>query len=72
MRISLGGGKVEQPQPFSAVLNNVAQFVLCAIKALRCSQPIKRSRLGVILRKSSSTKTMQPTERVLTITAAPP
>ncbi len=77
--MSLGGSKLVPPQRFSAVLNNasaivvhVAQAALCAIKALRCSQPIKRNRLGVILRKSSSTKIMQLAERVLAVSAAPP
>jgi hypothetical protein len=55
LRTSLGGGKVQQPQPFSAVSNNAitileheAQLELCRIKALSCSQPKKRKRLGVI------------------------
>ena len=59
-RMFLGGGKLVQPQPFSVVLNNAkaigvheAQVVLRPIKVLRCSQPIQRKRLGVILLKSS-------------------
>ena len=79
IRISLGGSKLEQPQRFSEVFINAlanvvpeAQSALCAIKALRCSQPIKRNRLGEILRKSSCTVIMKLAERVLTVSAAPP
>ena len=78
-RMSLGGSKLVPPQRFSVVFSNaiamvvhVAQAVLCAIKALRCSQPMKRKRLGVILRKSSSAKMMQLAVRVLAVSAAPP
>ena len=78
-RMSLGGSKLVPPQRFSVVLSNAfaiavhaAQLVLCLIKALRCSQPIKRNRLRVILRKSSSTVTMQLAERELAVSAAPP
>ena len=78
-RMSLGGSKLPPPQRFSVVLSNasamevhVAQVELCLIKALRCSQPIKRSRLGAILRKSSLTPIMQLAERELTVSAAPP
>jgi len=76
--MSLGGSKLEQPQRFSVVLSNatatavhIAQSALCAIKALRCSQPIKRNRLGVIHSKSSFTQMMQSAEHVLTVSAAP-
>ena len=76
--MSLGGSKVVPPQRFSVVMSNAvstvvqgAQSVLCRIKALRCSKPIKRNRLGVILRKSAYTPTMQPAERELTVFAAP-
>ena len=74
----MGGSKVVQPQRFSAVLSNAvstvvhdAQAVLCRIKAMRCSQPINRNRLGVILRKSPYTPTMQLAERDQTVFAAP-
>ena len=79
LRMSLGGSKVVPPQRFSVVVSNAvstvvqdAQSVLCRIKALRCSQPIKRNRLGVIPRKSSCTVTMQLAERVLAVSAAHP
>ena len=79
IRMSLGGSKLVPPQRFSAVFSDakamvvdVAQAVLCAIKALRCSQPKKCNRLGVILRSSPSTHTMHRTERVLAVSAAPP
>ena len=78
-RMSLGGSKQVPPQRFSAVLSNataievhVAQAALCLIKALRCSQPIKRNRLGIIPRKSSSAPMMQPAERDLAVSAALP
>ena len=78
-RISLGGSKLVPPQRFSLVLSNaiaivvhVAQSELCAIKALRCSQPIKRNRLGVIPRKSSFTITMKIAECELPVSASPP
>ena len=78
-RMSLGGSKLVPPQRFSEVLSNAfanvvhaAQHALCAIKALRCSQPIKRNRLGDILRKSSCTAIMQQAERELAVSAAPP
>ena len=78
-RMSLGGSKLEPPQRFSVVLSNavkgivhVAKTVLCLVKALRCSQPIKRKPLGDILRKSSFNPTMHLAERVLTVSAAPP
>jgi len=58
-RMSLGGSKLEQPQRLSEVLSyamaivvHVAQAVLRPIKVLRCSQPIQRNSLGVILRQS--------------------
>ncbi len=79
------GSKLVPPQPFSEILSNAiatvvreAHAVLCAIKALRCSQPIKRKRLGAIPRDSSCTAMMQITEhvqlaeRVLAVSAAPP
>ena len=79
LRMSLGGSKLVPPQRFSVVSSNAfatvvheAQAALCLIKALRCSQPIKRNRLSVILRKSSSTVMMQLAERDLTVSAAPP
>ena len=57
LRMSLGGSKLVPPQRCSVVLSNakanvvhVAQLVLCAIKTLRCSQPIKRNRFGEISR----------------------
>ncbi len=75
----MGGSKLPQPQRFSVVLSNTiaiavhaAQAALSSIEALRCSQPIKRNRLGVILRKSSFTAIMQQAECVLAVSAAPP
>ncbi len=77
--MSLGGSKLVKPQRFSEVLKNTkatvvhaAQAADCHIQALRCSQPQKRNRLGVILRKSSCTQTMQLAERDLAVSAAPP
>ena len=77
--MSLGGSKLEPPQRFSVILSNAftmvvhgAKNALCLIKALRCSQPIQRNRLGFILRKSSFTVIMQPAECELTVSAAPP
>ena len=80
-RISLGGGKVQQPQPFSAVLNNAptnadnsAQMALCRIKALSFSKPSKRNLLVARGRgplQPSSTTCMQLTERELAVSAAP-
>jgi hypothetical protein len=56
----LGGSKLEQPQRFSVILITAiaievhdAQAALCFIKALRCSQPINRNRLGAIMHKSA-------------------
>ena len=61
-RMSLGGSKLVQPQRFSEVLSNAnaivvheAQAALRPIKVLRCSQPIQRNSLGVILRNASYT-----------------
>ena len=76
----MGGSELEQTQPFSVVLGystnaigvEAAELSLCRIKALHCSQPIKRSRLGSILRKSSLTIRMQQAERVLPVSAALP
>ncbi len=76
----MGGSKLEPPQRFNVVSSNAlatvvqkAKFVLCVIKALRCSQLIQRKRLGVIHSKSSSfNPTMQLAERVLTVSATPP
>ena len=75
----MGGSKMVPPQRFSVVLSNaitfvvhVAQAELCLIKALRCSQPIKRNRLGIIPRKASSAPMMQPAERDLAVSAALP
>ena len=77
--MSLGGSKLIPPQRFSVVSSNAiaavvhgTQSVLSRIKALRCSQPIQRKRLGVILRKPSFAEVMQLAERVLTVSAAPP
>ena len=75
--MSLGGSKLVPPQCFSVVITAIivgdaAQLTLCPIKALRCSQPIKRNRLGDIPRKSSSTTMMQLAERELAVSAAPP
>ncbi len=78
--MSLGGSELKKPQPFSVVLGysanaigvEAAELALCRIKALRCSQPIKRSRLGIILRKSSLTILMQQAERVLPVSATLP
>ena len=50
----------------------VAYFVLRFIETLRCSQPIKRKRLGDIRSNSSSCPLKQPAERVLAVFAAPP
>ena len=79
MRMSLGGSKLVQPQRFSKVLINAnamlvhdAQAVLRLIKVLRCSEPIQRKSLGVILRNASCTKHIHPTERVLPVSAALP
>ena len=78
-RMSLGGSKLVQPQRFSVVLSNAiamvvhdAQSVLRLIKVLRCSEPIQRNRLGVILRNASSTPPIQQTERALPVSAALP
>ena len=75
-RKSLGGSKLVQPQRFSEVLCNTtafrvhaAQVALRRIQVLRCSEPIKRNRLGVILRNASSTILIQPAERVLPVSA---
>ena len=77
-RMSLGGSKMAQPQRFSEVLSNatakafvvhVAQAVLRLIKVLRCSQPIQRKSLGVILRNASIIKIA---ERALPVSAAFP
>ena len=77
--MSLGGSKLVQPQRFSKVLSNakafevhVAQEVLRRIKVLRCSEPIKRKSLGVILRNASFTRMIQHAERVLPVSAALP
>ena len=58
-RMSFGGSKPVQPQRFSVVFSNArantvhpAQAELRPIKVLRCSQPIQRNSLGVILRQS--------------------
>ena len=78
-RMFLGGGKLVQPQPFSVVLNNAkaigvheAQVVLRPNKVLRCSQPIQRKRLGIILRNASFTSPIQHAERKLPVSAALP
>ena len=75
----MSGSKLAPPQRFSEVSSNAiatvvhaAQAILCLIKALRCSQPIKRNRMRVILRKSSFTVMMQHAERDLAVSAAPP
>ncbi len=77
--MALGGSKLVQPQRFSVVLSNAmaytvheAQAVLCPIKVLRCSQPIQRKSLGVILRNASCTIVTQLAERVLPVSAALP
>ena len=76
--MSLGGSKLVQPQRFSVVLSNaiamavhVAQAVLRRIKVLRCSEPIQRKSLGVILR-NACTMIIQQTERELPVSAALP
>ena len=78
-RMSLGGSKLEQPQRFSEVVSyamacvvHVAQAPLRLIKVLRCSQPIQRNSLGVILRNASCTMMIQPAEHVLPVSAALP
>ena len=84
-RKSLGGSKLEPPQRFSVVFSNAtafsiatafpvhdAQVVLRLIKVLRCSEPIQRNSLGVILRNASFTIQMQLAERVLPVSAALP
>ena len=79
LRMSLGGGKLQQPQPFSAVgpnaptiADHAAQMALCRIKALSCSQPKKCNLLVARDRgplKPSSTTCMQLGERVLAVSA---
>ncbi len=56
LSMSLCGSKQVQPHRFIIVLSNAVAFVihaaqteLCAIKALRCSQPIERNGLGDVL-----------------------
>ena len=78
-RTSLGGSKLVQPKRFSAVFSNakacavhLAQVELCMIKVLCCSEPIKRNRLGVILRNASYTFLIQTAEHVLPVSAALP
>ncbi len=77
--MSLGGSKMVQPQRFSFVSSNakaivvhLAQAELRLIKVLRCSQPIQRNHLGVILRNASYTIQMQIAEHVLPVSAALP
>jgi hypothetical protein len=79
VRMSLGGSKLVQPQRFSEVYSNamalvvhVAQSELRLIEVLRCSQPIQRKSLGVILRKASFTIMIQPAEHILPVSAALP
>ena len=78
-RMSLGGSKLVPPQRFSVVSSNakahrvhVAQDVLRPIKVLRCSQPIQRNSLGVILRNASYTIPIKEAESVLPVSAALP
>ena len=78
-RMSLGGSKLAQPQRFGIILSNAiaivvhaAQAALRPIKVLRCSKPIQRNSLGVILRNASCTTPIQPAERVLPVSAALP
>jgi hypothetical protein len=59
-RMCLDGSKLVPPQRFSVVSSNTtamvvhdAQLELCAIKALRCSQPIQRQVSGNWLHKAS-------------------
>ena len=75
----MGGSKPVQPQRCSEVFSNakacfvhVAQAVLRLIKVLRCSQPIKHNRLGVILRNASYSMLIEHAERVLPVSAALP
>ena len=79
VRQSLGGSKLVQPQRFSEVYDNakafvvhVAQAEMRIVKVLRCSQPIQRKSLGVILRNASFTKLIQQAEHVLPVSAALP
>ena len=75
----MGSSKLVPPQRFSIVFINakafvvhVAQAALPPIKVLRCSEPIQRNRLGVILRNASCTKMMQHAEQLLPVAAALP
>jgi hypothetical protein len=77
--MSLGGSKLVQPQRFSEVYSNAmalvvheAQSELRLIEVLRCSQPIQRNSLGVILRNASFTMLIKLAERVLPVSAALP
>ncbi len=77
--MSLGGRKLIPPQRFGVVLSNAkacvvqdAQHALRRIKVLRCSEPIQRKSLGVILRNASSTTLIKQAERVLPVSAALP
>jgi hypothetical protein len=76
-RISLGGSKLVPPQRFSVVSSNAIAFlvpqpVLRLGKVLRCSQPIQRNRLGMILRNVSFAEIIQPAKHVLPVSAALP
>jgi hypothetical protein len=64
--MSLGSSKPVPPQRFIPVFCKDAHAELRFIKALQCSQPIKRQRLGAILQN------MQYSKRVLAVSAAPP
>ncbi len=75
----MGGSKLVPPQRFSVVLSNAkaivvhaAQAVLRPIQVLRCSEPIQRSSLGLILRKASFTEVIELAEHVLPVSAALP
>ncbi len=75
----MGSSKLEPPKRFCiassnalAILVHLAEKALCGIKALRCSQPIKRSRSDVILFKSSFTVLMQLAEGEMPVSAALP
>ena len=75
----MGGSKLAQPQRVRGVLSNakafvvhVAQVALRHIKVLRCSEPIQRNSLGVILRNASYTKPIQHAEHELPVSAALP
>ena len=55
-----------------AFVVHVAQAEMRIVKVLRCSQPIQRKSLGVILRNASRTTVVHLAEHVLPVSAALP